>query len=243
MPLVVSQFRLRGHVKDKLQNDHEHQKRQRRALALQRPRTLHGEIILGVQHEGRAEIALLQDDQNIIEDERSGVRKVHVLGQRRGEQPHACPQRAGEEEQHKPQQDIRDQRLDRVFPVDLDRREHEEKHAERRHDTEHQRKPAGDRRADALAEDIARYACPRQVWFQVPGLDVVRERSRIRDRRKDRHGEQNDVARKRFLQQFAVIAIHYANLFHAEHGKRVRKRADQKANHHAAERDQKRPSE
>lgn len=95
LPLVVTKLRLHGHIKDELQNEHEHEQRQRRALALERPRALHGEIILGVQHERRAEVTLLQDDQNIIEDERRGVRKVHILRERRAQEPHACPHGAG----------------------------------------------------------------------------------------------------------------------------------------------------
>ena len=124
LPLVVTKLRLHGHVKDELQDEHQHEKRQRRAFARKRPRALHGEIVLWVQHERRAEIALLQDDQNVVEDERRSVRKVYVLGQRRAKQPHACPHGAGQEEEETAQDDVGDLRFDRPFAVDLDRGEH-----------------------------------------------------------------------------------------------------------------------
>jgi len=240
LPLVVTQFRLRGHVKDELQNEHKHEKRQRRALALQRPRTLHGEIILRVQHERRAEVAFLQDDQNIIEDERRGIRKIHVLRERGGKQSHACPQRAGEEEEETAQDDVRDLRFDRPLAVDLDRGEHEHEDAKRSEDAEHKRKPAGNRRADSLAEDVAGDARAGEIRLEIPRFHVVGERGRVGNRGKDRHREQDDVAAQCFQQQFAVIAVHDANLFHAKHGKRVRKRADTQAQRHADKCDQKR---
>lgn len=204
---------------------------------------MHGEIILGVQHKRRTEITLLQDDQYVIEDERRSVRKVHVLGQRRAEKADACPHGAGEEEEETAQDDVRDFGFDRPFAVDLDRGEHEHEDAERGEDTEHKRKPAGDRRADPLAENVARDACAGQIQFQIARSDVVGERGRVRDRRKDRHRKQDDIAAQSVQQKLAVIAVHHADLLHAKYGKRVRKRANQKANHHAAERNQKRPPE
>ena len=243
LPLVVPELCLHGHVKDELQNEHQHEKRQRRALALERPRALHGEIVLWVQHERLAEIPLLQDDQNVVEDERRSVRKVYVLGQRRAKQPHACPHGAGQKEQETAQDDIGDLRFDRPFAVDLDRGEHEHEDAERGEDAEHKRKPAGDRRADPLAEDVARDACPGQIWLEIAGFHVVGKRGRVGDRGKDWNGEQDDVAAQSIQQQLAVIAVHHHCVLHAEHGQRVRKRADQQAQNHAAVRDQIRPSE
>lgn len=194
LPLVVAQFRLHGHVKDELQDEHHHEKRQRRAFARKRPRALHGEIVLWVQHERRAEIALLQDDQNVVEDERRGVRKVYVLGQRRAKQPHACPHGAGQEEEETAQDDVRNLRFDRPFAVDLDRGEHEHEDPERRHDAEHEGETAGDRRADPLAEDVVRDAGAGEIRLQVAGLHVVGECGRVGDRGKDRHCKQNDIA-------------------------------------------------
>mgnify|MGYP006916053660 CR=1 FL=1 len=163
LPLVVAKFCLHGHIKDKLQDQRKHEKRQRRALALKRPRALHGQIVFRVQHEHRAEVTLLQDDQNVVEDERRSVRKVYVLGQRRAKQPHACPHGAGQEEEETAQDDVRDLRFDRVFAVDLHRREHEHENAERDENAEHQCKPARDRRADPFSEDVARDARARQI--------------------------------------------------------------------------------
>ena len=163
LTLVVAKLRLYGHVKDELQDEHEHEQRQRRALALERPRALHGEIVLRVQHERRAEITLLQDDQNVIEDERRGVRKVHVLRERRAKKPHACPHGAGQEEQEAAQDDVRDLRFDRPFAIDLDRGKHEHEDAECGENAKHERKPAGHRRADPLAEDVARDAGAGQI--------------------------------------------------------------------------------
>ncbi len=165
------------------------------------------------------------------------------MGQRRAQEAHACPHGARQEKQETTQDDVGDLRFDRPFAVDLDRGEHEHENTERGEDAEHERKPAGDRRADPLAEDIARDARAGEIRLQVAGLDVVGERGRVRDRCKDRHRKQDDIAAQSVQQKLAVIAVHHMPFLHAEHGKRVRKRADQKAQYHAAERDQKRPPE
>ena len=107
----------------------------------------------------------MQNDQNVIENERRSVREVHVLRERRRQKPNACPQRASKEEPEQPENDIWEQRFDRVFAVDLKRRKNEKEDPERGYDTEYQRKSAGGCRTNPLAEDIARNACPREVWL------------------------------------------------------------------------------
>lgn len=117
------------------------------------------------------------------------------MGQRRAKQPHACPHGTGQEEEETAQDDVRDLRFDRVFAVDLDRGEHEHEDTERGEDAEHERETAGNSRADALAEDVARDARAGQIRLQVSRSHIVGERGRIGDGREDRHGEQDDVAR------------------------------------------------
>ena len=175
LPPIVPKLVLRGQVEQKLKEDHQGKQRQRRALARQWPGPLHGEIVLGVQHEGGAEVPLLEDDEHVVEDEGGRVGKIDVLRESGEKQPHRGPQGPGEEEEDEPETDLGELAWHRPFPIDLHRRADKPEQEQAQPHAHHQSEAPRQGRPQALAPDVAVHRGSGKIRLQIPALHVLHE--------------------------------------------------------------------